>query len=209
MVPVLNEIGTHCAVLGNHDFDHGLEILSEWVAQTDFPWLMSNVMDNETGRPLGEGRITHVVHWDGRRIGLVGLVEKEWLDTLATINPEETTFLDFVEAGQKLAAQLKQEGCDYVIALTHMRTPNDIKLAENCEDIDIILGGHDHVYEIKQVNGRYIIKSGTDFRQFSKITVNFDKTGNNDTPEVTVEEVNVTSQIQEDPKLKEKLEKIH
>lgn len=70
---------------------------------------MSNVLDNETGRPLGEGRITHVIHWNNRRIGLVGLVEKEWLDTLATINPEETTYLDFVEAGQKLAAQLKQE----------------------------------------------------------------------------------------------------
>ncbi|KAH1014814.1 hypothetical protein HUJ05_012639 [Dendroctonus ponderosae] len=109
MVPVLNEIGTHCAVLGNHDFDHGLEMLSKWVEQSNFPWLMSNVVDNETGRPLGEGRITHVVNWGGRRIGLVGLVEKEWLDTLATINPEEVTFLDFVEAGQKLAAQLKQE----------------------------------------------------------------------------------------------------
>lgn len=72
---------------------------------------MSNVLDNETGRPLGEGRITHVVHWAGKRIGLVGLVEQEWLDTLATINPEEVTFLDFVEAGQKLAAQLKQEVC--------------------------------------------------------------------------------------------------
>lgn len=70
---------------------------------------MSNVVDNETGRPLGEGRITHVVHWAGRQIGLVGLVEKEWLDTLATINPEEVTFLDYAEAGQKLAAQLKQE----------------------------------------------------------------------------------------------------
>lgn len=88
-----------------------------------------------------------------------------------------------------------------------MRTPNDIKLAENCDDIDIILGGHDHVYEIKQVNGKYIIKSGTDFRQFSKITINFDKPGSNDNPEVMIEEINVTSQIQEDPKLKEKLEK--
>lgn len=128
MVPVLNDIGTHCAVLGNHDFgksttknhpsnfshakifpDHGLEVLSQWTSQTEFPWLMSNVVDNETGRPLGEGRITHVVDWAGKRIGLVGLVEQEWLDTLATINPEEVTFLDFVEAGQKLAAQLKQE----------------------------------------------------------------------------------------------------
>lgn len=89
-----------------------------------------------------------------------------------------------------------------------MRTPNDIKLAKNCDDIDIILGGHDHVFEIKQVNGRYIVKSGTDFRQFSKITVNFDKSAPaNSTPEVTIEEFNVTSQIQEDQQLKEKLEK--
>lgn len=88
-----------------------------------------------------------------------------------------------------------------------MRTPNDIKLAENCDDIDIILGGHDHIYEIKQVNGKYIIKSGTDFRQFSKITINFDKAGCNDSPEVMIEEINVTSQFQEDSKLKEKLEK--
>ncbi|ENN80067.1 hypothetical protein YQE_03543, partial [Dendroctonus ponderosae] len=66
MVPVLNEIGTHCAVLGNHDFDHGLEMLSKWVEQSNFPWLMSNVVDNETGRPLGEGRITHVVNWGGQ-----------------------------------------------------------------------------------------------------------------------------------------------
>lgn len=203
MVPVLNDVGTHCAVLGNHDFDHGLEVLAQWVAKCNFPWLMSNVVDNETGRPLGEGKITHVIDFNGRRIGLVGLVEKEWLDTLATINPEEVTFLDYSEAGQKLAQQLKAEGCDYIIALTHMRTPNDIKLAETCPDIDLILGGHDHVYEVQVVNGIHIIKSGTDFRQFSKITISFDKT----TPEIDVEEINVNANYAEDAELKEKLDK--
>lgn len=88
-----------------------------------------------------------------------------------------------------------------------MRTPNDIKLAENCDDIDLILGGHDHVYEVKHINGKYVIKSGTDFRQFSKITINFEKTVANGSQEVTIEEINVTSQIPEDPKLKESLEK--
>jgi 2',3'-cyclic-nucleotide 2'-phosphodiesterase (5'-nucleotidase family) len=33
-----------------------------------------------------------------------------------------------------------------------MRTPNDIQLAEGVEDIDLILGGHDHVYEVCQVS---------------------------------------------------------
>ncbi|KAI8433074.1 hypothetical protein MSG28_013932 [Choristoneura fumiferana] len=266
MVPVLNEIGVHCAVFGNHDFDFGLEVLSGLVAQCNFPWLMSNVIDNETGRPLGDGRITHALMCNGHKIGLIGLVEQvgltaiiitanetvrplsdgrithalmcnghkigliglveqvgltaiiitanetgrslsditlaclfqEWLETLATINPEEVTFIDFLQAGAKLSEQLKQEGCEYVIALTHMRTPNDIKLAEGNTNIDLILGGHDHVYEVIEVNNKYIVKSGTDFRQFSKISISFTADGTR----VDIADVHVTSAYAEDAVLK-------
>jgi len=51
--------------------DFGLEVLSDRVSETKFPWLMSNVIDQETGRPLGDGKITHVIDWNGKRIGLV------------------------------------------------------------------------------------------------------------------------------------------
>ncbi|XP_052759470.1 snake venom 5'-nucleotidase isoform X1 [Galleria mellonella] len=203
MVPVLNEIGTHCAVFGNHDFDFGLEVLSGLVSQCNFPWLMSNVIDNETGRPLGDGKITHALLCNGHKIGLIGLVEQEWLETLATINPEEVTFIDFLQAGTKLASQLKQEGCEYVIALTHMRTPNDIKLAEGCTEIDLILGGHDHVYEVLEVNNKYIVKSGTDFRQFSKISISFAA----ESIRVDIADVPVSSSYAEDQVLKAKVEK--
>jgi 5'-nucleotidase len=43
------------------------------------------------------------------------------------------------------------QGCDIIVALTHMRFPNDIRLAENTKGIDLILGGHDHVYDVKHV----------------------------------------------------------
>lgn len=89
---------------------------------------MSNVIDNETGRPLADGKITHCLQWGGHKIGLVryrifchdlksyqnyysqiGLVEREWLDTLASINTDEVTFIDYIEAGKRLSQQLKQE----------------------------------------------------------------------------------------------------
>ncbi|KAF9809051.1 hypothetical protein SFRURICE_014625 [Spodoptera frugiperda] len=181
----------------------GLEVLSGLVAQCNFPWLMSNVIDNETGRPLGDGKITHALMCNGHKIGFIGLVEQEWLETLATINPEEVTFIDFVQAGTKLATQLKQEGCEYVIALTHMRTPNDIKLAEGCNDIDLILGGHDHVYEVLHINNKYVVKSGTDFRQFSKISISFGDEG----IQVDIAEMAVTCAYAEDLVLKEKTDK--
>lgn len=109
MIPVLNQVGTNCAVLGNHDFDHGLEVVTGHIAKSDFPWLMSNVIDHETGRPLGSGKKTHVLVHNGIKIGLMGLVEKEWLDTLPTIDPKEVTYTDFVRVGNQLAAQLRKE----------------------------------------------------------------------------------------------------
>ena len=41
---------------------------------------------------------------------------------------------------------------DYVIALTHMRTPNDLNLMKHVSGIDIFLGGHDHHYESEFVS---------------------------------------------------------
>ena len=81
------------------------------------------------------------------------MVEKEWLDTLATINPNEVIYEDFVDVGNHLAKKLKDElGCDIVIALTHMRNPNDIRLANKAQNIDLILGGHDHGIEKRNVS---------------------------------------------------------
>lgn len=51
--------------------DFGIDTLMEHTEKNSFPWLMSNVVDNETGRPLAEGVITHIMDWCGRKIGLV------------------------------------------------------------------------------------------------------------------------------------------
>ena len=51
--------------------DFGIEILQERVEKTNFPWLMSNVIDNETGQPLADGKVSHIIDWCGRKIGLV------------------------------------------------------------------------------------------------------------------------------------------
>jgi 5'-nucleotidase len=202
MIPVLNKAQTACAVFGNHDFDHGLDVLEKWVKKTNFPWLMSNVIDNETGRPLGDGKISHIIHHNDVKIGLMGLVEKEWLDTLPTIDPNEVTYIDYVQAGNQLADDLLKEGCEIIIALTHMRTPNDMTLAQNCTKLDLILGGHDHIYEIVKVGNLNVIKSGTDFRQFSKISITKSTNENGTNLDVDIEKIDVTSSFEEDAELK-------
>ena len=39
----------------------------------------------------------------------MGLIEEEWIATLATIDPEEVTFIDFVAEGKKLAKELRDD----------------------------------------------------------------------------------------------------
>mmetsp|Transcript_22561 Transcript_22561/g.64075 ORF Transcript_22561/g.64075 Transcript_22561/m.64075 type:complete len:140 (+) Transcript_22561:782-1201(+) len=56
--------------------------------------------------------------------------------------------------------------------MSHMRMPNDYRLAEQCGGyIDILLGGHDHHYEDTVKNNIRILNSGTDFGDFSVVQV--------------------------------------
>ncbi|XP_020897709.1 5'-nucleotidase isoform X2 [Exaiptasia diaphana] len=199
MVPVLNSLDVNIAVYGNHDFDFGVDELIEFNEATNFPWLMSNVIDKTSNGPLADGDIKKIIEWNGRKIGFIGLVEEEWLATLATVDPSEVIFQDYATRGTELAKQLRDDGATFVIALTHMRLPNDTRLAQKSLGIDLILGGHDHHYEVKEVNGIKIIKSGSDFRHFSVITICFSDDNNFN---IDVEKIEITSDIPEDPNLK-------
>lgn len=51
----------------------------------------------------------------------IGLIEREWLATLATIDEEDTVYEDFVVCARRLAAELRAtENVDLVVAVTHM-----------------------------------------------------------------------------------------
>jgi 5'-nucleotidase len=61
--------------------------------------------------------------------------------------------------------------CDLVIALTHMRVPNDRILCEKVPELDFDLGGHDHIIFSEKVNSVHILKSGSNFYNYSVIDI--------------------------------------
>lgn len=61
----------------------------------------------------------------------------------------QVDYTDFVVAARELERQLRDAaGCDVVIALSHMRLHNDLKLAAQVPGLDLILSGHDHEYVV-------------------------------------------------------------
>ena len=177
MIKFLNMMNIKAACMGNHDFDFGVDHLEKMVADSNFPWMLSNVTDAKTGARMANGLESLIITHEGVKIGLMGLIEEEWLATLATISREDVTYVDYVEVGRRLNGELRAQGVDMVIALTHMRNPNDIRLAKEVPELDLILGGHDHDVYSDTVNGVPLIKSGTDFRNFTKISVTIDAAG--------------------------------
>ena len=88
MVEILNLMGVDCAVVGNHDFgtrfkrstlaimntknsflDFGVDHLSSAIEASNFPWLLSNVVDSFTGNVLGDAVVTHIFERAGKRVG--------------------------------------------------------------------------------------------------------------------------------------------
>eukprot|EP01066_Platyproteum_vivax_P009518 Platyproteum_vivax@DN4196_c0_g1_i3.p1 len=172
MVPFLNLMNVHTACFGNHDFDFGVDNLEFLAGSCKFLWVISNVKDRDTDTPLANGLQYRLFEWQHHKIAIIGLVEKEWLDTIATIEAEEVVYEDFVQTANRMSPILRQKGAKMIIALTHMRAVNDCRLANEAHDIDLILGGHDHEYfGAKRFKDVVSCKSGTDFREFTKLVI--------------------------------------
>ena len=117
MIDLANAIGFDVAVVGNHEFDFGPDVLKERLAESETVWLAGNVSVGRTpGFPGTEAATT--VERGGYQIGFLGLVTPE-TPVISSPGPG-VAFAPPVEAGAALAGVLKAAGADIVIALTLM-----------------------------------------------------------------------------------------
>ena len=156
MVEMMNAIGTDVAVVGNHEYDFGPEAAARNFAASAFPWLGTNVLAPD-GSPA-EGLVaTHLIESGGFKVGFFGLVTPE---TAVLSSPgREIEFAPVIDSARRAVDDLKSQGAELIVALTHQFLSEDRKLAAEVEGIHLILGGHDHVPVATDVRGTAILKS--------------------------------------------------
>ncbi len=150
---LMNQVCFDAFALGNHEFDRGDEGLKQFLndlsdGSCDTPVVAANVRP-AVGTPLAPVSATDYIQpyiikeVDGQQIGIIGIDIKN--KTENSSSPLATTeFLDETETAQAMIDELKDQGINKIILMTHYQYDNDQSLAAALTDVDVIVGGDSH-----------------------------------------------------------------
>lgn len=149
-IDAMNRMGYDAVMLGNHEFDNGVDTLAAILQGAQFPVVCANY--DVKGSVL-EGLVLPytVIRRQNVRIGVFGIgIDPAGL--IAERNFAPLQYLDPIATAQDVANTLKnKEKCDVIVCLSHQGTHpsaegklSDVELAQATRNIDIIIGAHTH-----------------------------------------------------------------
>ncbi|MGJ8592945.1 MAG: bifunctional metallophosphatase/5'-nucleotidase [Aquaticitalea sp.] len=158
VVPILNALKID-ALVGHWDFAYGPHHLQQLEKQLEFPVLGCNVY-NEDGSHFLEPSL--MLEQGGIKIGVIGICAMIVDKVMPKKMSEGLKFTTGKEEVPKYIAQLKAEGADIIVLLSHNGFPQDFQLLKNINGVDICLSAHTHnrIYIPIEVNGAQIVQCG-------------------------------------------------
>ncbi|MDE6651866.1 MAG: bifunctional metallophosphatase/5'-nucleotidase [Paramuribaculum sp.] len=145
---LMDAMGYDIMILGNHEFDSGIDVLRDYVSKSKAQWLTTNYDLRET--PLDSLFVPYIIkEYGGKKIAFIGInLNPDGM--ISAANAVGVKYLDGIKAANSTAWSLKHnDRVDMVIAVTHIGynseiKPVDVDIAAASEDIDLIIGGHSH-----------------------------------------------------------------
>ncbi len=198
IIDIMNEVGYSFAVVGNHEFDYGMERLSQLIEKSSAKYLACNVTYSGTGENSMKNTTPYdIVEYGDISVGYIGVSTPE---SISKSTPdyfmENGEFVyDFASGnnGQTLyncvqgyVDECKDKGADYVVVLSHLGDAEEsspytsIDLINNTNGIDAVLDGHAHnVIECREEENKdgdtvLLTSTGTKFANIGKLIIEAD-----------------------------------
>jgi 5'-nucleotidase/UDP-sugar diphosphatase len=170
---------------GNHDFGYGLPVLWD-IAKTlkDAGTLVvgANIVSKAASAP--QFTTPHVIiERKGFKIGIIGAITPGTDRMNLDENVEGYAFPDPVSIVTENVAQLKKEGANLVIMLSHVGLENgkymdDKKIAAAVDGVDVIVGGHTHTAMerpfVDSTHHTVIVQAGQHCQNLGSLKIFFD-----------------------------------
>lgn len=168
MVNVMNQLGVE-AMTSHWEWTFGTERVKEIVEGLPFPFLGQNIFDKEWDEPAFDPYT-----WferGGSKIAVIG----QAFPYMPIANPgwmfPEYSFGIRDERMQEMVDEVRAEGADLVVVLSHNGFDVDRKMASRVTGIDVILTGHTHdaIPEPVLVGETILIASGSHGKYVSRV----------------------------------------
>ena len=196
IIDIMNKVGFDVSILGNHEFDFGIEELSILGENITSKYISSNFCYKKNKTSVYNPY--KIIEKGGKKIAFIGVItpltfSKTYLSSIKDSNGEEV--YDFLAGnnGQELYDRVQEninkvrneEGADYVILLTHIGmdveqyTSNE--LLSKIKNVDAVLDGHTHkIYNTtsKDMDNKdiHISQTGTKLQSIGKLIIKNDGT---------------------------------
>ncbi len=178
---ILNAIGFDALCLGNHEFDVGptdlAGILATAQLDSAFDVICTNAVNLDSVPALKAIVRPYAIEQRGNlKVGLLGLTTPA---TNVESNPSPIVLSDQIaEVLGPRIVELRMQGCQIVILLSHMGLAYDEQIAQGLSGVDAIIGAHTHdaLSETIMVNGIPIVQAGEFYRYVGKFRLVYDGT---------------------------------
>ncbi|WP_373367155.1 bifunctional metallophosphatase/5'-nucleotidase [Alkalicoccobacillus gibsonii] len=194
LIRAANIVGYDAAIMGNHEFNFGIQTLNQAVKDSSFPWLAANILNSETGECYF-GTPYLVKEFEGAKVALLGLTTQyipNWEDPN---HIEGLIFKDCVDTAKKWVPYIREhEQPDVLIVSYHggfernpvNGEPEEKETGENqgyalCHEvdgIDLLLTGHQHRLLTGTCGDVAILQPGSFGSTVGKATIQLEKQEN-------------------------------
>ena len=148
---VLNEMKYDVFVLGNHEFNFGMEALDEILKDIKAKKLTANFYYKKNDKRYIDA--TTIIEKDGVKLGIIGLstpMSAKFEED--TGNLKDMKFTSPTEEARTQVEKLKAKGVDAIIVIAHMGIENENKIPDTgmrdvinaVDGIDVVIAGHMH-----------------------------------------------------------------
>lgn len=155
-----NLMGYDAIGIGDDDLSLGKEFLMGLSKKAHFPFLSSNLINDETGKPLFQPYLLKEIN--GLRIGIFSLLSQDFFTDRGESRTKGLTFSPPIEVAQNMVKQL-QPKTDIIILLSHLGYSKDMEVAQSVPGIHIIVGSHTgiNLYHAPIIKNTILLQTGS------------------------------------------------
>ena len=139
MIESFNLMDYDALGIGDDDLSLGKEFLMGISKKAKFPFLSSNLIDEESRKLLFKPYLLKEIN--GLRIGIFSLISPDVFLSPSDPRRKGLIFQNPIEVAQNMVREL-QPKTDLIILLSHLSYPKDVETAQTVPGIHLILGSH-------------------------------------------------------------------